>query len=143
MDTEALFTGDRIALLIPQRAPIMMLDTFFDGNDTEAHTGLTVRTDNLFCENGRLTEPGLIEHIAQSGSAQAGYKAYRKQQAAPLGFIGEIKKFHVMRLPVVGEALRTAVHVIAEVLNFSLIEAEVLSGDETIASCQMKIFVPA
>ncbi|MDR2234263.1 MAG: hydroxymyristoyl-ACP dehydratase [Tannerella sp.] len=141
MDAEALFTDDEIARLIPQRAPIVMLDTFFDGNDMEAHTGLTVRYENLFCENGRLTEPGLIEHIAQSGSAQAGYKAYRRQQAAPMGFIGEIKKFRVKRLPVVGEELKTYVRVISEIFNFSLIEAEVASGDETIASCQMKIFV--
>jgi len=141
MDAAALFTGDGIYTLIPQRAPILMLDAFYDGNETEAYTGLTVHADMMFCENGQFTEPGLIEHIAQSASAQAGYKAYRHRESTPLGFIGEVKKFRVFRLPAVGEQLRTSVQVLSEVLHFSLITAEVKSGDELIATCQMKIFV--
>ena len=141
MAADALFTGDGILSLILQRAPIIMLDTFFEGNETEACTGLTVQSDNLFCVNGQLTEPGLIEHIAQSASAHAGYKALCKQQTAPLGFIGEIKKLRVFRLPAVGEQLKTSVNVLSEVLNISLISAEIKSADEPIATCQMKIFV--
>ena len=137
----ALFTGEQIHALIPQRAPMVMLDAFFEGNDTEAHTGLTVRADHLFCVNGLLTEPGLIEHIAQSASALAGYKAYRRQAKAPVGFIGEVKKLHIYRLPATGEQLQTSVHVLSEVLKISLVTAEVKSGDETIVTCQMKIFI--
>ena len=139
MAADALFSGDGIQTLIPQRAPIIMLDTFFEGNETEAYTGLTVQSDNMFCVGGRFTEPGLIEHIAQSASAQAGYKAYWRQETTPMGFIGEIKKFRVFRLPAAGEQLRTYVQVLSEVLNISLISAEVKSGDEVIATCQMKL----
>ena len=138
----ALFTGEQIHSLIPQRAPMVMLDAFYDGNNTEAHTGFTVRTNNLFCVNGLFTEPGLIEHIAQSASALAGYKAYRQQAEAPVGLIGEVKKFRIFRLPEVGEQLRTSVHILSEVLHISLLTAETKSDDETIATCQMKIFVP-
>jgi predicted hotdog family 3-hydroxylacyl-ACP dehydratase len=141
MAADALFSGDRILSLIPQRAPMLMLDTFFEGNETEAHTGLTVQADNLFCVDGRFTEPGLMEHIAQSASAHAGYKALCKQKTAPLGFIGEIKKFRVFRLPAVGEQLRTSVNVLSEVLNISLISAEITSDGEPVATCQMKIFI--
>jgi predicted hotdog family 3-hydroxylacyl-ACP dehydratase len=141
MATDALFSGDGILSLIPQRAPIMMLDAFFEGSETEACTGLTVQPDNLFCVDGRFTEPGLIEHIAQSASAHAGYKALCAEKTAPLGFIGEIKKFRVYRLPLVGEQLRTSVCVVSEVLNISLISAEIKSGDELVANCQMKIFI--
>jgi len=141
MATDALFSGDGILSLILQRAPIIMLDTFYEGNETEASTGLTVQPDNLFCVNERLTEPGLIEHIAQSASAHAGYKALCKQQTSPLGFIGEIKKLRIFRLPAVGEQLITNIAVISEVLNISLISAEIKSGNELIATCQMKIFI--
>ena len=141
MASAALFSGDRIAMLIPQRAPITMLDTFFEGSDTEAYTGLTVQADNLFCDKGRFTESGLIENMAQSASALAGYKAYRRQKTPPTGFIGEIKKFRVFRLPAVGERLRTSVSVISEVLQIQLIFAEIQSADELIATCQMKIFI--
>ena len=141
MAADALFSGDGILSLILQRAPIIMLDAFYEGNETEASTGLTVQPDNLFCVNGRLTEPGLIEHIAQSASAHAGYKALCKQKTSPMGFIGEIKKFRVFRLPAVGEQLKTSVQVLSEVLNISLILAEIKSGNEPVATCQMKISI--
>ena len=139
MVSNALFSGDGILSLILQRAPIIMLDVFFEGSETEASTGFTIQSNNLFCVNGRFTEPGLIEHIAQSALAHAGYKALCKQKTVPWGFIGEIKKFHVFRLPAVGEQLRTSVQVLSEVLNISLISAEIKSANELIAACQMKI----
>ena len=141
MVTDALFSGDGILSLIPQRAPMIMLDAFYEGSETEACTGLTVQPDNLFCVAGRITEPGLIEHIAQSASAHAGYKALCKQLTSPLGFIGEIKKLRIYRLPAVGEQLKTNIAVLSEVLNISLISAEIKSGGEIVATCQMKISI--
>jgi len=141
MAVAALFTGEQIHSLIPQRAPIMMLDAFFEGSETEAFTGLTVQANNMFCVNGLFTEPGIIEHIAQSASALAGYKAFCQQKTAPVGYIGEVKKFRIFRLPAAGEQLKTSVHILSEVLKISLLSAETKSGDDTIATSQMKIFV--
>jgi len=141
IDSVPLFAGEQIHVLIPQRAPMVMLDAFYEGSDTKAHTGLTVREELMFCVNGQLTEPGLIEHIAQSASALAGYKSYRYGETAPTGFIGEVKKCRFFRLPATGEQLHTLIHVLSEVMKISLISAEIKSGDETIAKCQMKIFV--
>ena len=141
MNKNILFQGSQLHELIPQRAPIVMLDMFFEGSDTHAVTGLTVQPDNLFCQEGRLTEPGVIEHIAQSASAMAGYTAYRNQLQAPIGYIGEVKKFHLFRCPETGEALQTTIRVLSEVMSITLITAETCSGEETIASCQMKIFI--
>ncbi|MDR1102940.1 MAG: hydroxymyristoyl-ACP dehydratase [Tannerella sp.] len=139
--TAALFEGEQLCELIPQRAPMVMVDAFYGGSDTEAVTGLTVRPDNLFCEDGKLTEPGLIEHIAQSASALAGYKAFRKRQPAPVGYIGEIRKLTLFRLPATGESLRTSVRILSEIMNVSLLTAETLSGEEVVVSGQMKIFI--
>ena len=141
MAVAALFTREQIHSLIPQRAPMVMLDAFFDGSETEAHTGLTIQADNLFCVNGLFTEPGLIEHIAQSASAMAGYKAYSQQKTAPVGYIGEVKKFRIFRLPQTGEQLKTSVSILSEMLKISLLSAETKSGNDTIATCQMKIFI--
>lgn len=141
MTTSILFKNEQIYSLIPQREPIVMLDSFFEGSDTHAITGLTIQPDNLFCRKEKFTEPGLIEHIAQSASAMAGYTAYRSQQQAPVGYIGEVKKFRVFRCPQIGETLQTTIQVISEVMSVSLVVAETKSGDETVASCQMKIFI--
>jgi len=141
MTAQALFEGEEVLALIPQRKPMVMLDTFYEGTDTEALTGLTVQADNLFCNGRRLTEPGLIEHIAQSASALAGYTAWRNHQPAPTGYIGEVRKCRIFRLPEVGEQLRTSVSIISEVMNVSLLSAETKSEDNLIASCQMKIYL--
>lgn len=139
---DPLYKGEGIKELIPQRAPIMMVDTFYKADETDCETGLTVLSDNIFCENGDLLEPGMIEHVAQSASAHAGYKEKLKgTEAPPVGYIGEIKKFKLLRRPKVGEEMRTFIHTVSEVMNVSLIKTETKVGEESIATCQMKIFI--
>jgi predicted hotdog family 3-hydroxylacyl-ACP dehydratase len=135
--------GEGIKELIPQRDPIMMLDVF-DGataTDTEADTGLTLTDDNLFCSEGFFQEPGLIEHIAQSASALAGYKAKIKNKSTPVGFIGEVKKFRIHFLPRSSDVLCTHIRIVSEVLGISLITAETRVNDAVAAQCQMKIYI--
>lgn len=140
--TKPLFEGEGIKELIPQRYPIMMVDTFYDATELECNTGLTILEDNIFCENGLLLEPGIIEHIAQSASAHAGYKEkLKKSENPPVGYIGEVKKFKLNRKPKIGEELKTNIKITSEVMNVSLIKTETKVDDELIASCQMKIFI--
>ena len=69
-------TNYDIKSLIPQREPILLVDALVGVEGDMARTQLTVRRDNSFVgDDGLLAEPGLIEHIAQSASAFAGYKA--------------------------------------------------------------------
>lgn len=71
-----MMRGEDIKRLIPQRNPMLMVDEFEVLDEQTAHTALTVRPDNMFLyRNGELPESGLIEHIAQSASALAGYQA--------------------------------------------------------------------
>ncbi len=139
---EPLYKGEGIKELIPQRDPIMMVDTFYKADETDCETGLLVQCDNIFCENGELMEPGMIEHVAQSASAHAGYKEKLKgTEVPPVGYIGEIKKFKFIRRPKVGEEMHTFIHTVSEVMNVSLIKTETKVGEESIATCQMKIFI--
>lgn len=133
--------GEGIKDYIPQRDPIIMVDTLYGATDDEADTGLTITDDNLFCSEGIFGEPGLVEHIAQSASAFAGYKASVKDGPAPLGFIGEVKKFRIHFLPHSGDELRTHIRIISEVLGISLITAETTVNGKVAAQCQMKIFI--
>jgi len=130
-----------ILSLIPQRPPIVMVDAFegFDGNISL--TSLTVREDNIFCDDGTMSECGVIEHIAQSAAARTGYLCREEGKEVPVGFIGSVNKFSAERLPVVGEVLRTELEIIQEVGPVSLIEARTKVGEEIIASCRMKIFL--
>ena len=133
--------GEGIKDLIPQRYPMIMVDTFYGATESEADTGLKIADDNLFCSDGFFSEPGLVEHIAQSASAYAGYQAKIKNNPTPIGYIGEVKKFRINFLPRTGDELRTHIRIISEVLGVSLLAAETKVNGEVAAQCQMKIFI--
>ena len=113
MEMKPLLEGEGLYKLIPQRNPIVMVDTFFAADEEGAETGLHVQSGNLFCNEGLLREPGMIEHVAQSAAAFAGYAPFTKGESPKLGFIGEVKKFKIARLPKVGEFLHTSLRVLA------------------------------
>lgn len=120
-----------------------MVDELVHAEEDQAETSFEIRADNYFIEKDRLAEVGLIEHIAQSASAFAGYKAMETGAIEPpVGLIGEIKRFHCYRCPQVGEVLHTTVRMGAEVAGITLLTGEVRIQEEIIADTQMKIFVP-
>ncbi len=129
--------------LIPQRDPIMMVDKLIEVKDDVAVTSFTVKADNYFMdEDGLLAEPGLIEHIAQSASAFAGYKAINAGATAPpVGYIGEVKKFHCYRRPQTGDELRTTITMGTELAGVTIITGDTRVLNEIVADTQMKIFI--
>ncbi len=127
--------------LIPQRVPIVMVDRLTSIEEGVSYTELEVRADNLFVERGVLSECGLIEHIAQSAAARIGYLFRTRGEAVPIGYIGSVNQFALGRLPRVGKRLTTSIRVLQEVYQVSLVEAEVRSGEEVVASSHMKIFL--
>lgn len=127
--------------LIPQRAPLVMVDTFLGIEEGVSHTEFNVHEDNIMVENGVLSECGLIEHIAQSAAARVGYIFKSQDMDVPIGYIGAVNKFSVETLPPVGSLINTEVKVLQEVGGISLIEAVCKVAGECIAGCRMKIFL--
>ena len=127
--------------LIPQRAPIVMVDRFLGIEDGVSYTEFHVHEDNIMVEDGVLSECGLIEHIAQSAAARVGYIFKSENKDIPIGYIGSVNKFGIDTLPPVGSLINTEVKVLQEVGGISLIEAACKIAGEYIASCRMKIFL--
>jgi predicted hotdog family 3-hydroxylacyl-ACP dehydratase len=127
--------------LIPQRPPIVMVDLLQNVTDSEADTGLFIKEDNIFVHNGRLHEPGLIEHIAQSAAAFAGFKGFASGEEPRLGYIGELKRLFLYARPSAGKCLSTHLRVLGEAGGITLLAAEVKDGEEMVAQGQMKIFL--
>ncbi len=132
-----------IERLIPQRAPILMVDRLTQVDGAEGKTEFTIKPDNIFLDDDRrLAEAGLIEHIAQSASAFAGYQALEAGATEPpIGYIGEVKKFHCYRRPQAGEVLHTTVTMGAEVGGVTLLTGATHVGDELVADTRMKISI--
>ncbi len=60
MKRPPIISGEEILKLIPQRPPIVMVDTFCSLEDNSSYSGLTITSDNIFCRDGRLQEAGII-----------------------------------------------------------------------------------
>ena len=120
-----------------------MIDELLCVNGDEAQCQLTVRPDNFFIDEDTLmAEPGLIEHIAQSASAFAGYRAVQAGATEPpVGYIGEVKNFYIYRRPKIGDVLVTTITMGPEVEGITIIRGETKCGDEVVADTQMKIAI--
>ncbi len=136
-------TGTDIKDLLLQRAPILMVDALTDFSGDEAHTSFVVSSGNYFLgADGSLEAVGLIEHIAQSASAFAGYKAKLSgKKNPPMGYIGEVKNFRCCRCVQTGDELRTTIRMGEEINGISLLSGETRVGDELAAQTQMKIYI--
>ena len=133
----------KIEELIPQRSPIIMVDELLSVKDEECTCALTIRADNYFIEEDEhMAEVGIIEHMAQSASAFAGYRVLLKGAITPpVGYIGEVKNFHLYRRPRIGETLHTVISFGTTVGGVSAISACTYCENECIADTLMKIFI--
>ncbi|MDR2805241.1 MAG: pseudouridylate synthase [Dysgonamonadaceae bacterium] len=128
--------------LLPQRPPFVMVDKLLYCDPQTTRTAFTVKEDNLFCDNGVLSEAGIAENIAQTCAARIGYInkcVYRN--AIKIGFIGAIRNQEFLRLPLINETLVTQIKTIQEVFQTTLVDATVHVGNELITSCEMKIAI--
>ena len=135
-----IFREIPILELLPQRPPFVMVDHLTDYSETQSICDLTIRPENVFCENGEFASAGLIEHIAQTCAARLGYyNKYVLKTGVRLGFIGEVKDLSINRLPREGETIETTIVVVQEIFDVTLVTAEVRVGTEVVATTRLKI----
>lgn len=125
--------------LIPQRPPFVMIDRLVSCNLVKTVTELTVRQDNMFFENNRLSTSGLIENIAQTCAARMGYLNLENGKSVKIGVIGAISNLNINRTPAEGEHLVTTIEVLQEVFSMVLVDAKIECGAKEIVRAQMKI----
>lgn len=135
---------NNITDFIPQREPVVMVDDLVEASDNHSVTQLEIRKDNIFVEDGRLTEPGLVENIAQTAAAQVGHQCAVKKIPVPLGYIAAVKNLTISKLPVVNSRITTSIKIVNQVLDVTLAEGRVIDekGEEC-CRCEMRIFVKA
>ncbi len=136
-----LVVKEHITEYIPQAQPIVMIDTLTYCEGTTTKTTFKIEESNIFVKNGILHEPGIIENIAQTAAAKAGYEVKKMGIAPVLGFIGAIKDLKIHAFPKVGELLETTIVIKAEVMGVTLIEGSSVCNGIKIAECEMKIFI--
>ena len=136
--TEKITDKDFIGKLIPQKAPFVMVDKLLHFEEKKVIAGLTISDENIFTQNHKFTAPGLIEHMAQTVALYTGYQFFLKEEDAPVGYIGAIKKAEIFDLPAVGNELKTTVSVLHDIMGVTLVTAETECNGKVIASSEMK-----
>lgn len=130
-----------ITELIPQRAPFVMIDALAYQREGKTGTLFAVKDDNLFLREGRLEAAALVENIAQTAAAAAGYESRQSGEKVKIGFIGAIKNLQVYALPVKGDLLETETSLVNSVFNVSIVTGEVYCKGKLLVSAEMKIFL--
>ncbi len=130
-----------IQTLLPQRAPMVMVDRLLNADADSATTAFEIRPDNLFVEDGCLKTYALVEVMAQSCAAQLGYvdKHIHGQNDVRVGYIGSVKKMIVEAVPKVGETLTTSVRMLEDYGNMRMAAAECRVGEQRIAVAELVI----
>ncbi len=124
---------------IPQRFPIVLVDTLCSVADGITVTSFEVKAGCLFVKDGMMHEPGLIENIAQTAAAGVGYQCALNKQEVPVGFIAAIKNLTINYMPVIGDVIETRVEVLEEIFDITLIKGESFVGEKRVVECEMKI----
>lgn len=127
--------------LIPQKAPFVMVDELLFADDTIAKCSFTIPADNPLVDKGSFTEGGLLENMAQTAAARAGYKAQAENKPVAKGFIGAVKDFKVFALPKVGDELLTEIYIENQIFDVTVVTGKVWCNGQLLASCEMKIFL--
>jgi predicted hotdog family 3-hydroxylacyl-ACP dehydratase len=136
-----LATRHDIINYIPQRAPFVMVHELISAEQDHVTSQFEVLSENVLVREGFFSESGMVENIAQTIAAQAGYLAKGRDKPAPLGYIANIKDLKVFGLPPVGAKLDTSVRVVNQVFDMTLCEGEVKVNDQLLCQCEIRIFV--
>ena len=132
---------ENILNLIPQKPPFVMVDKLLYSEENITRTSFIVVLENIFFENGKFLEAGLIENIAQTAAAGAGYFSRLNNKPVSVGYIGAVKNLEIFALPKMNDELITEVTIEDKVFNVTIISGKVWCKEKLIAQCEMKIFI--
>ncbi|MBQ9410954.1 MAG: hypothetical protein IJU21_05035 [Bacteroidales bacterium] len=126
-------------LLLPQQPPFRFVDMLESYTEEDTVVHLTVGTGHMLMDGDELSAAGLLEHMAQASATRAGYRTrFVLNQPISIGYIGQVKKYSIARLPKNGERLTTTVHLVQDFFNVSMCDIEVRVGEELIAQATLK-----
>ncbi len=132
---------EHITTLIPQRAPFVMIDALVYHAEGRTGTCFSVRPDNIFLRGDKLETAALIENLAQTAAASAGYEALLLGEKVKIGFIGAISRLQVHGDAVLGDLLETEIKQLQQVLNVTMVSGSVRCAGKELLSGEMKIFL--
>ena len=128
--------------LLPQAPPFLFVDKIIDFNyETYAcKTSFLISEKTLLVENNRLTEAGLLEHIAQTCAVQIGFvNKYILKKDIQIGYIGAVKNLKIDTFAAVDDLLETTIEIVTEFADMKIANCKVCVDNKAIATGELKI----
>ena len=128
-----------ITELIPQGPPFVMVDKLLYSDGHVTCTTFRITPGNPLVEKGRLSAAGLMENIAQTVAAGAGYAARAVNESVRPGYIISVKDLDIRALPEIEAELMTEITITARVADIIVISGKTTCRGEVIATGELKI----
>lgn len=133
---------DDILTYIPQRYPFVLIDKIHDITDEGLSSTFKIDPNHVMVDKSHLTEGGMLENMAQSAAAFAGFQYRSKGKNVPVGFIAGMKKIVIHGNPETGSEITTKIKITNDLMNIQVVEGEVNNEQgETLATCELRIFI--
>jgi len=130
-----------IAFVIPHQEPMVLLDRIVDWEPGQIVCALRVREGARFVEDGLLSVPLTIEHMAQAVAACLGYEAYRGGEGVRIGMIVACRTFKAFKPSAsVGDELLIRAERERGNETLSHFNCEIERGEETVATATLTLF---
>ena len=118
-----------------------MIDSVIFSDEKITRSAFQVKADNIFVENGYLKEPALVENIAQTAAARAGYISQTENKPVSVGYIGAIKNLVITGYPKINDEIITEITIENQIFDVSVISGKISCNEQVLAQCEMKIFI--
>ena len=131
----------QIGLFLPHRPPMLMVDEIVEIDDQSIKTEFIIKKENIFLQNNKLSEVGIIENMAQTASGIIGKPQFdensHNKNFRLSGYITRIENIEIFTLPGVNAQLKTygkliVNHAIGNMFNCK-IECKTYQEEKTIA----------
>lgn len=119
-----------------------MVDRWLGAEGTTTRTGFVVSGANPLVQQGRFSVAGLIENLAQTAAAGAGFEAFEtfgSDRPPRVGAIVSIDRLEVRLLPEIGAELLTETTVTDRVGDIIVISGKITCRQTTVAAAVLKI----
>ena len=127
--------------LIPQRPPVVCVDELIGLTEKGAISRFSIPASHYFVKNEKMTAAGLLENVAQTAAARAGYLALESGEAVSLGFIASFKNVMCHRFPHVDNSIETHIQFEQTVLNMSIFIAQIYCDQKELLTCEIRILI--
>lgn len=140
-DAEIMKLPAALGAMIPQQAPMRLVDRLMSVGERIAVVETTVQPDNPFVEtDGTLESSAYLELIAQAAAAMNGFRTRIGEGKEQEGYLLGARQLDVMEPARVGDTLSIRVFKATRYGDFGIIEGQVSRGDAVLARGEIKVW---